>query len=160
MLRADLHRQELTCRKMSLPGQKQCYKEYRSMKRVLHYSMDGNFGKSIVGGDSESLSGAPSVLESRQACLSHNGDAVHCCQGAAGRPVGWNHLRTQLWPLLLAACGSGWPRHGGLCEWTLTPWSPSPGSIPVAVATLLVSPSTGHVAGKEASDAHKPVLLR
>lgn len=54
----DLHRQELACHKMSLPGQKQGYKEYRLMKRVLHHSMDGNFGKSIVGGESESLSGA------------------------------------------------------------------------------------------------------
>lgn len=94
MLRADLHRQELTCHKMNLPGQKQCYKECRLMKRVLHYSMDGNFGKSIVGGESESLFGAPSVLESRQAPFSHNGDAVHLLSGAAGRPVGWNHLRT------------------------------------------------------------------
>ena len=55
----DLHRQELACHKMSLPVQKQCYKDYRLMKRVLHHSMDGNFGKSIVGRESESLAGAP-----------------------------------------------------------------------------------------------------
>ena len=85
---------------------------------------------------------SPSVPENRQAHLSHDGDAVHPLSGAAGRPAGWNHLRTQHWHLLLAACGSGWRSHGGLCEWTLTPRSPSPGSIPVAVATLFESPST------------------
>ena len=50
-----------------------------------------------------------SVLENRQARLSHDGDAVHPLSGAAGCPVGWNHLRTQHWHLLLAACGSGSP---------------------------------------------------
>ena len=66
------------------------------------------------------------------------------CQGADGRPAGWNHLRTQHCHVLLAACGSAWRSHGGLCEWTLTPRSPSPGSLPAAVATRLRRPSHGH----------------
>lgn len=105
VLRADMHRQELTCHKMSLPGQKQCYKEYRLMKRVLHYSMDGSFGESIVGRESESPFGAP-VLESGQARLCHDGDAVHCCRGSWS-PCG---LEPPEGSALASADGSMWLR--------------------------------------------------
>lgn len=152
----EFHGQEPTATRYlpseEFPGQKQCYMEYLVMKRVLPNSMDGNFGKSIVGMESESLSRVP-VYSREKTDLPL--PWWKCYQPAVrGQLVslGSGTSRGLSDGLCCWQCGTqGGRSHSSLCEWTSTLLSPRITSILGAVAPLFKSPCDTAVAtGREA----------